>query len=164
MKITKSQLRRLIKEEFQRLSEANSQPLVRAGHSGEGFPGYNFDKVHQVHVHKRYNARTDFSGELDTAIKKHEEEQISSLNEDSTSEDTSQATYQKLVKIAENLGAPPEFVGQVQDALMSAAADHMEQAKGEMVAALSLLLPQLPTGNVEILESTGADDILNKIN
>lgn len=75
MKITKTQLRQLIKEELRRINESGSRPLAVSGGPSMRFRGYHFDRIHQVHVRDDYNPRTDYSGELDKAIQKlHDEE------------------------------------------------------------------------------------------
>ncbi len=72
MKITKSQLRRIIRESL--INESN--PLVLPGGPGKRIPGYRFDRVHQVHVRDDYNPRTDYGDELDKAIQKLNDEEL----------------------------------------------------------------------------------------
>ena len=50
---------------------------------------------------------------------------------------------------AQELGAPAGFVELVHQALLSAAADYMDQAQMEMADALGMLLAGVPTGELE---------------
>ena len=65
MKITKSQLKQIIKEV---LNEMHQQPLAVAGGPHQKLQGYTYDRLNGVHVLDTYNPRSDYGGELDKAI------------------------------------------------------------------------------------------------
>mgnify|MGYP001253604353 CR=1 FL=1 len=79
MKFTQKQLRRIIREELERLNESDTRPLAVSGGPGKRIPGYHFDRVHQVHVRDDYNPRTDYSDELDKAIQKLHDEELRNM-------------------------------------------------------------------------------------
>jgi len=79
MKFTQNQLRRIIREELERLNESDTRPLAVSGGPGKRIPGYHFDRVHQVHVRDDYNPRTDYSDELDKAIQKLHDEELRNM-------------------------------------------------------------------------------------
>ncbi len=55
----------------------------------------------------------------------------------------------EIAAVAQELGAPAGFVELVHQALLSAAADHMDQAQREIAEALGMLLAGAQTGELE---------------
>tara|TARA_R100000995_G_C3392301_1_gene81065 strand:- start:139 stop:390 length:252 start_codon:yes stop_codon:yes gene_type:complete len=55
----------------------------------------------------------------------------------------------EITAAAQELGAPAGFAELVHQALLSAAADHMDQAQMEMSEALGMLLAGTQTGELE---------------
>jgi len=55
----------------------------------------------------------------------------------------------EITAAAQELGAPAGFVELVHQALLSAAADHMDQAQMEMAEALGMLLAGAQPGELE---------------
>jgi len=55
----------------------------------------------------------------------------------------------EITAAAQELGAPAGFVDLIHQALLSAAADHMDQAQMEMADALGMLLAGAQTGELE---------------
>ena len=182
MKITKSQLRRLIKEN-------SYDGNLTIEDVKKVFP--NKTEGERTDIHDEFGGSTNNVKDLEAAyIKKYGSlnedalkitkrqlrqiilEQANFLNENPAPHNIIQASREELKKIAQDLGAADtSFVGDVQAAIGHAVStpDNLggPEALRMMVTALALLIPsRLPTGNVEILEQvddTEAKRLVNDI-